>query len=182
MEQGYIETLPDGRKCEFRVKGIHIEYQMEGSERVYSEYDLLAIISEKDNIDDFWSALHKLDMIVPPDNRTYYVLRGSVIFDRLSFIKKEMDEKKVGEIKTYLMSDSNTGFTKIGVSRSPHIRERTLQSEKPTISLLKICDALVERELHRKYKGKRVRGEWFNLSENDLEAIISEYNFHDCQM
>ena len=24
MEQGYIETLPDGRKCEFRVKGIHI--------------------------------------------------------------------------------------------------------------------------------------------------------------
>lgn len=46
------------------------------------------------------------------------------------------------------MKDENTGFTKIGKSIHPKKRERTLQSEKPTISLFKVCDKLVEKELH----------------------------------
>jgi hypothetical protein len=36
----------------------------------------------------------------------------------------------------YLMIDKNTGYHKIGFSKNPKHREKTLQSEKPTIELL----------------------------------------------
>lgn len=81
--------------------------------------------------------------------------------------------------KTYLMKDSNTGYTKIGKAINPRFRERTLQSEKPSISLLAICESLIESELHEKYSEKRIRGEWFNLDENDISEIINKYNFSE---
>lgn len=79
--------------------------------------------------------------------------------------------------KTYLMKDSNTGHTKIGRSVNPRMRERTLQSEKPTITLFAVCEDLVESEIHKYYKDKRVRGEWFSLSEGDIDNIICDYGF-----
>lgn len=78
---------------------------------------------------------------------------------------------------TYLMRDKSTGLVKIGRSKSPYIRERTLQSQKPTIEIMMICDSNIERELHRKYKSKRIRGEWFNLTESDIKNIVKEYGF-----
>lgn len=80
--------------------------------------------------------------------------------------------------KTYLMKDSNTGYTKIGKAINPKFRERTLQSEKPSISLLAVCESLVESELHKKFESKRIRGEWFNLNEYDISEIIDKYNFN----
>lgn len=80
-------------------------------------------------------------------------------------------------VKTYLMHDANTGYTKIGKSINPRQRERTLQSEKPTITLMKVCDRLVEKQLHAQYADKRIRGEWFDLSEEDIADICSKYKF-----
>lgn len=79
----------------------------------------------------------------------------------------------------YLMWDTTNGFHKIGISNNPKYRERTLQSEKPTIELLKakqyptrmIAEA-IESALHKAYADKRLRGEWFNLSPEDIEHII----------
>lgn len=79
--------------------------------------------------------------------------------------------------QTYLMTDGNTGYTKIGRSYDPHKRETTLQSEKPTKSLLAISEDNCENELHEKYAKKRIRGEWFNLSEKDIKTIIKQYSF-----
>ncbi len=79
--------------------------------------------------------------------------------------------------KTYLMHDANTGYTKIGKSINPRQRERTLQSEKPTITLFKICDMDIESNLHTKYAHKRIRGEWFDLDESEIETICNEHNF-----
>lgn len=94
-------------------------------------------------------------------------------------IKPEKTRRSVyKEKKTYLMTDSNTGFTKIGRSVKPKFRESTLQSEKPTITLLATCEIDCEEELHEKYKTKRGRGEWFNLSSDDIESIINDYNFN----
>jgi len=87
--------------------------------------------------------------------------------------------QQVASPKTYLMKDESTGLIKIGRSVSPSIRERTLQAEKPTISLLKVCDSLVERELHEQYENNRVRGEWFNLSDEEIAKIVEEYKFYD---
>lgn len=81
------------------------------------------------------------------------------------------------EKKTYLMLDSNTSLTKIGRSKNPRVREMTLQSEKPHISLFAICHKDVEKKLHSLYDSQRVRGEWFDLSKTEVEHIIKEYGF-----
>lgn len=78
----------------------------------------------------------------------------------------------------YLMLDCNTGLYKIGMSNNPEFREKTLQSEKPTIS--KIAEkrlpsrdfaAAIEKMMHNLYADKRVRGEWFNLSDYEIWQV-----------
>ena len=69
------------------------------------------------------------------------------------------------------MFDANTKYYKIGISNQPKYREKTLQSEKPTIELIKskqfpsraIASAL-EKALHNTYASNHIRGEWYNLS------------------
>jgi hypothetical protein len=85
-------------------------------------------------------------------------------------------EKEKIPNKTYLMLDSNTGFIKIGKSKKPQHREKTLQSEKPTIKILFIIDKDIEKELHDEYSCNRVRGEWFNLTNRDIEDIKLKYS------
>lgn len=79
----------------------------------------------------------------------------------------------------YLMKDLKNGYYKIGISKKPEYRERTLQSEKPFIEMLcakkyplrKIAKA-IESALHFAFDNQRIRGEWFNLSEKDVSALI----------
>ena len=79
----------------------------------------------------------------------------------------------------YLMQDEINGYYKIGISNKPDYRERTLQSEKPSIKLIackkyptrKIA-ASIESALHTAYNQQHLRGEWFNLDEADVAAII----------
>lgn len=79
----------------------------------------------------------------------------------------------------YLMKDTSNGYHKIGISNTPEYRERTLQSEKPTIEMLackkfptrKIAEA-IESALHTAYSQQRLRGEWFNLTDADVAVII----------
>ncbi len=73
----------------------------------------------------------------------------------------------------YLMRNMRNGYTKIGKSKNPKFRGKTLQSEEPEIEL--ICAyktwAGYEKELHEVYANKRVRGEWFNFSESEILAV-----------
>ena len=79
----------------------------------------------------------------------------------------------------YLMRDNTNGYHKIGISNKPEYREKTLQSEKPSIEMLackkyptrKIAEA-IESALHTAYSQQRLRGEWFNLTNADVAAII----------
>lgn len=75
--------------------------------------------------------------------------------------------------KVYIMIDKNTGYYKIGRSIKPKKRESTLQSEKPTIEMLFYFEATkdLELNLHKHFSSKRVRGEWFNLTNEDLDYI-----------
>lgn len=83
-----------------------------------------------------------------------------------------------GECYVYLMHDTTNGYHKIGISKNPEYRERTLQSEKPTIELLcakqfpsrTIAEA-IESALHKAFEVKRIRGEWFVLSSTDVDQI-----------
>lgn len=86
--------------------------------------------------------------------------------------------KKENIFKTYIMYDSNTDLYKIGKSKDPKFREGTLQSKKPTIDLILVCDKYIEIELHDKFSSKRGRGEWFSLNSDNILDVIEEYGFY----
>jgi len=70
----------------------------------------------------------------------------------------------------YIMMNKEDMTFKIGQSKKPGYREKTLQSKEPQIVLLKVweCDKKIEKELHFIYKRKRQRGEWFKLDFGEL--------------
>ena len=82
------------------------------------------------------------------------------------------------ECYVYLMIDLSNNFHKIGISNSPKYREKTLQSDKPTIELIcakkfpsrKIAES-IEKALHSTFMERRIRGEWFVLIEKEIEEI-----------
>jgi hypothetical protein len=96
-------------------------------------------------------------------------------------ISKEWNEKnetrvlKWTEKKTYIMKDKTNNLYKIGSSKNPKVREKTLQSEKPSIILVKIWDKNIETRLHNLYSEFRIRGEWFKLSKIQLHYICTKY-------
>lgn len=101
------------------------------------------------------------------------------INEMLSTVDDKMKNKNIREIsyeKTYIMHDPITNLYKIGKSRNPKFREKTLCSQTPQIFLFAVCNYNIEKELHKKYAHKRVRGEWFKLNNDDLKKIIS-YGF-----
>lgn len=107
----------------------------------------------------------------------YFELKVDHIFEKHRVFKKEkikdnslFDCKKY---KTYIMYDSTFKAYKIGKSINPNAREKTLGAQFPRIALFAVCDENIETHIHRKYKSKRIRGEWFDLNNNDLKEIIS---------
>ncbi len=94
-------------------------------------------------------------------------------------VAKTPIEYKFNWCYVYLMRDNSNGYHKIGISNTPEYREKTLQSEKPSIEMLvckkfptrKIAEA-IESALHTAYSQQRIRGEWFNLDNVDVAAII----------
>ena len=93
--------------------------------------------------------------------------------------EKQSSDVNDAECYVYLMHDTTNGFYKIGISNKPEYRERTLQSEKPTIELIRakqypsrdIAEA-IESSLHKVFSSKRIRGEWFSLDEKDVDKIL----------
>ena len=85
---------------------------------------------------------------------------------------------KADECYVYLMHDKRNGYHKIGISKEPKYREKTLQSEQPAIEMVcnkkypsrKIAET-IEYALHRAYAEQRVRGEWFDLSPLDIQML-----------
>ena len=73
----------------------------------------------------------------------------------------------------YVMQNRRNGFFKIGFSKKPSFREKTLQSEEPEVEMIFAYKGTIELEkkIHDKYSRKRIRGEWFSLNEEDLESI-----------
>lgn len=76
----------------------------------------------------------------------------------------------------YLDDSANERYYKIGLARVFHSRFKTHQCASP----FNICVAMAyfvgnmrkeERDLHRLFASKRIRGEWFKLNGNDLELI-----------
>lgn len=71
------------------------------------------------------------------------------------------------------MLNDDSGLIKIGYSKNPKFREKTLQSQEPEVHLILCCETHknIERELHKLYSQKRFRGEWFRLNMTDLKKL-----------
>lgn len=87
-------------------------------------------------------------------------------------------EQKDVEGYIYILEDvSLPGYYKIGFSKVPAHREKTLQAQKPTIRLIKkfIGSMEQERATHRYLAKFRARGEWFTgISVEDIEKAIKK--------
>lgn len=81
----------------------------------------------------------------------------------------------------YLARDNRNQAIKIGYSTQPKVRERTLQSEQPDITFVAGFrgSSWEEQRLHRQYEHKRRRGEWFNLTEDDIQSIVERFAYRE---
>lgn len=86
-------------------------------------------------------------------------------------IPKEPNNKRY----TYLMYDEISGYYKIGKSINPEFREKTLMSQAPKIRLIYKCKETTVSEdyLHKLFKYKRIRGEWFDLNTDELDDVLN---------
>lgn len=79
----------------------------------------------------------------------------------------------------YLIRDNTTKTFKIGNALNPFERVKQLKhsgTKLPIALDLELLNAWYatedeERYLHRKFKSKRINGEWFNLDGSDINAI-----------
>lgn len=79
--------------------------------------------------------------------------------------------KNTREYMTYIISD-NHGLFKIGRSSDIWKRISTLETANPDIKLICVINKDIESELHGMFDTKRYHGEWFKLSNEDLQQIF----------
>ena len=79
----------------------------------------------------------------------------------------------------YVIENTRTGLVKIGYSRDPEQRCRTLQtgSADPlrVVHTARVNDdraRLLERRLHMEINHHREQGEWFNLSAGKAQGLV----------
>jgi len=73
----------------------------------------------------------------------------------------------------YIAFDDFTGHYKIGYSTNLKTREKLLKVTNSGLEIIEYFKGSKDDEaaMHERFKGKRVRGEWFDLTEKDLETI-----------
>ena len=99
--------------------------------------------------------------------------------DDINFLFKESSDieisKKEKELEGYIYLIKVLDFYKIGRTSSPETRlgEYTkLMTEPQIIICSKVKNQfLLEKSLHDLYKDKNTRGEWYNLTETDVNYI-----------
>lgn len=164
LYQEDIELFINEKCCQYRItycKGSKAPLTGDFVDDEYSpyEHELFEVYAKH--------YLNELNRLIPD----YQLPRRTII--------KTPVEYKFPGCYVYLMLDNSNGYHKIGISNTPEYREKTLQSEKPSIEMLackkfptrKIAEA-IESALHTAYSQQRVRGEWFNLDDVDVAAII----------
>ena|SRR3990167_7127718 len=82
----------------------------------------------------------------------------------------------------YFIRVRGTNIVKIGSSEHPFDRIQQLQVGSPhELELLGTCDSpsdefsdsdgMSEKYYHRRFRNRRIRGEWFRLTDDDLASI-----------
>lgn len=105
--------------------------------------------------------------------------QGSRLRRIKEYIKRRKWRSEIGSI--YLLTDGD--IYKIGKSKVPQLRFQQIKSGygKP-LSMVFHHEVkrfhIVETDLHKKFKKKNVRGEWFRLTDNDVKSIKNYLSKH----
>lgn len=78
---------------------------------------------------------------------------------------------------TYLIYDKGNNLYKIGRTKNPKQRLKTIHTSNPNAEYVFWFKKDYEKELHKQYVNSKERLEWFNLEEHHLESLISLYLF-----
>lgn len=76
----------------------------------------------------------------------------------------------------YLVGDTLNGLVKIGNTQNIKKRLAVLRTSNLNLMLLFVLPYNLEKELHLLFKDKRVKGEWFRLSNEDIRGVVEIYN------
>jgi hypothetical protein len=139
------------------IKQIYLTYRCSGNDKFHPER-----LSE-----EILQILLLSDLLLDSEKQDIESHRAKVEIQ----LKKEA--RKAEPTFIYLMKDERTELTKIGHSKNPSYRERTLQSDNPMIVLLGawLGTQADEKMLHEKFAHRRFRGEWFELFDDDIQEI-----------
>lgn len=87
------------------------------------------------------------------------------------------DENQRDQKLVYFIRDMTSGYIKIGVSNRPVERLGSMTTGSPHEMCLLLCvpgGYRREGALHLQFETKRIRGEWFALTEDDLVGIVHD--------
>jgi len=169
--KGYKVSIYDtdiDKLCEHFIEGIRLSFEMENFKKdIFGE--TFYNISKKDLQFVIRLAFQNFKDVVSKQINHQSLTRG----------EEELIETNE-KCFVYLMIDRKNNYYKIGISNKPEYREKTLQSEKPTIELIchkhfpsrKMAES-IEKAFHNMYKENRIRGEWFNLTPDEVKEIVS---------
>ncbi len=183
--------LEDGESYEYTKRGYRNTYIGEDNYYIWVEYSL-----GMQEINSFLHSAIEAVRICTPEGDIFEYEAEPFFYDNFKkYVKVYYDaivkcdaslKCDIGDFSrtaeacfVYLMHDLANDYYKIGISNNPTYRERTLQSEKPTIELIiakefpvrRIAEAF-EAALHKTYEAKRLRGEWFRLNSTDVEDLV----------
>lgn len=148
-------------------------YQTLRSLQIYFQHSTISFTIDYLNIDKM---PEKIQNVISVGDENY--------FDEFKNKGYQNLNNKTNSGYVYIIKDENYPDTyKIGKSKNPKYREKTLYHQSPYISLFKVvhCEkpSELEHEIHLRLHNKRIRGEWFKLSEFELNNIIKDYGFID---
>lgn len=98
--------------------------------------------------------------------------------EKEKLIRQVRKENREGVV--YFIRDPYKKITKIGRTKDINTRFENLRSEHKTDLKLILTiptedTVLLEKEIHKKFDDKRIAGEWFYITNSDIEGIKNEY-------
>lgn len=78
---------------------------------------------------------------------------------------------------TYVIKDKVSNLSKIGKTVDLNKRLSMLSAGNPNLSLEYVFYGDIENLMHKTFSAKRVKGEWFLLSEEDFSMLVNNYGF-----
>lgn len=76
---------------------------------------------------------------------------------------------------TYVLFNPASGLYKIGKSKDLYRRFKSYCI--PELEVIQVCENDIEQKMHDMFFTKRMEGEWFDLTDEDLEIMIEKYGF-----